>query len=108
MDEETRQLYELKAGVLQAVAHPLRLAILDVLREGERCVCDIAEAVGAKRPNVSRHLALMLSAGILASRKAGLQVFYSLKTPCILESLKCVARVLRQQRDHTEALLRNL
>ena len=108
MDEDTRELYELKASVLHAIAHPLRLAILDVLRRGEQCVCDIAERAGAKRSNVSRHLAVMLSAGILASRKAGLQVFYSLRTPCILDFLKCVTRVLREQRDRTNALLRKL
>ncbi len=108
MDEDTRELYELKASVLQAIAHPLRLAVLEVLRKGDQCVCDIAEEVGAKRSNVSRHLAVMLSAGILSSRKEGLQVFYSLRTPCILDSLKCVTRVLREQRDRTNALLKKL
>ena len=108
MDQDTRELYELKAGVLQAIAHPLRLGVLDVLRRGERCVCEIAERVGAKRSNVSRHLAVMLSAGVLSSRKEGLQVFYSLRTPCILDFLKCVARVLRERGDRTNVLLRKL
>jgi len=44
MDEETRKLYELKAEMLRATAHPIRLAIIDCLREGEQCVCDIATA----------------------------------------------------------------
>ena len=108
MDESAREVYELKASILQAIAHPLRLAVLDVLSKGEVCVCDIAERVGAKRSNVSRHLAVMLSAGILASRKEGLQVFYALRTPCILGSLDCVANVLREQMSHQSALLKRL
>jgi len=108
MEADAMELYELKAGVLAAIAHPLRLAVLDVLSDGEVCVCDIAERVGAKRSNISRHLAVMLSAGILASRKEGLQVFYSLRTPCILGSLDCVVNVLREQMSHQNALLKRL
>lgn len=106
MDNDARELYKLKAKVLQAIAHPLRLAILDVLKGGEQCVCNIAERVGAKRSNVSRHLAVMLNAGILSFHKVGLQVFYSLRTPCILGSLTCVTKVLREKADHETALLR--
>jgi len=108
MDAESREIYELKARVLQAIAHPLRLAILDILSQGEQCVCDISERVGAKRSNVSRHLSVMLGAGILASRKDGLQVFYSLHTPCILSSLDCAANVLREQVSHRSKLIDKL
>lgn len=97
--------HELQARVFQALGHPLRLAIVEVLRDGEVCVCDIAERVGAERSNVSRHLAVMLQAGVLASRKEGLQVFYSLRTPCILDFLGCATRVVsRQVEDHSRAL----
>jgi len=108
MDGQDRELLELKASVLQAIAHPLRLAILEVLRPGERCVYEIARRIGAKRSNISRHLAVMLGAGILGSRKKGLQVFYSLKTPCILGALGCATRVLRDQGNRRSALLRKL
>jgi len=108
MDEETRRLYELKAGILQAAAHPIRLAIIELLQEGEQCVCDIAEQVGAKRSNVSRHLALMLKAGVLDCRKDGLRMMYSLKTPCILNFLSCVTDVLRERLQATNVLLQRL
>lgn len=48
MDSNTRKLYEMKAEILQALAHPTRLAIIDLLVEGERCVCDIAQQVGSE------------------------------------------------------------
>ena len=108
MDEATKRLYELKAEVIQAAAHPIRLAVLDFLRDGEQCVCDIATHVEAERSNVSRHLALMTKAGLLESRKEGLKVMYSLKCPCILDFVGCVTSVLREQLEDRRAALGNL
>ena len=106
MDESATGLYRIKAGVLAAMAHPIRLAILDCLRGGEEvCVCKIAEVIGAGRPNVSRHLALMVKAGILSSRKQGLWVYYKLRCPCIFDFLGCIENVIRQQHDEMSAAL---
>ena len=108
MDAAAHKLYQIKAQVIAAAAHPVRLAILDCLRQGERCVCDLAVAVGAGRANVSRHLAVMLQAGIVDCRKDGLKMIYSLKTPCILNFLSCVTDVLREQVQANTAVLRRL
>ena len=75
-----KRLYELEAEVLAAAGHPIRLAIVEFLTGGEECVCDIAAHVGAERSNVSRHLAVLLRAGICEHRKDGLRMMYSLKT----------------------------
>jgi len=108
MDATSRKLYEMKAEVIQAAGHPIRLAVIDFLKDGEQCVCDIAAHVGAQRSNVSRHLAVMLKAGIVDCRKDGLKVIYSLKTPCILNFLACVTDVLRDQVKANSAVLRRL
>ncbi|MCG3180352.1 MAG: putative HTH-type transcriptional regulator [Phycisphaerae bacterium] len=108
MDPQTQRLYELKAQIVQAAAHPIRLAIIDFLSDGEQCVCDISEHVGAKRSNVSRHLSVMLKSGVLECRKDGLKVIYSLKTPCILKFLDCVNDVLRHQARQSQAVLSRL
>ena len=108
MDPGTSRIYGLKAGLIQAIAHPIRLAIVDFLAGGEQCVCDIARHVGAKRSNVSRHLAVMLKAGILDCRKDGLRVIYSMKTPCIAGFLACVTNVLRERMERDNDLLRGL
>ena len=71
-------------------------------------MCDITAHIGAKRSNVSRHLGLMLKAGILACRKDGLRVMYSLRTPCILNFLGCVADVLREKIDDNNSMLDRL
>jgi len=108
MNTETRKLYELKAEVLQAIAHPIRLAIVEFLSDGEQCVCDIARHVGAQRSNVSRHLAVMLKAGVVDCRRDGLRVIYSLCCPCVADFLSCVSNVLRERMKTSSALLRRL
>jgi DNA-binding transcriptional ArsR family regulator len=108
MDAKRKRLYELKAGVIQAVAQPVRLAIIEFLRDGEQCVCDIAAHVGAERSNVSRHLSLMLKAGVLESRKDGLRMMYTLRTPCVLGFLECVSEVLRERFQSDRAVLGRL
>lgn len=99
------QRYALQAEVIQALAHPIRLAIVDLLRGGEVCVCDIAAAVGAERSNVSRHLAVMLKAGALRTRKDGLKVYYSLSTPCIVGFMDCATRALEHDLEQRSRAL---
>ena len=108
MDVAEKRLYELKAEIIQSVAHPLRLAIIDFLGHGEQCVCDISQQVGAERSNVSRHLAVLLNAGVVECRKEGLKVIYSLKTPCILNFFSCVTEVLRHKMKTTQKVLQRL
>ncbi len=108
MDTQTQRLYELKTEIIQAAAHPIRLAIIEYLEGGEQCVCDIVSHVGAQRSNVSRHLALMLKAGVLECRKDGLKIFYQLKTPCILKFLNCVNQVLHERIQGEMALLKTV
>jgi len=95
LDRETKALYARKAEIIKAVAHPMRVAVVDFLKDGEKCVCDIAEHVGAERSNMSRHLAVMLKAGVVRSRKEGLMVYYELRTPCILNFLSCATQALK-------------
>ncbi len=95
LDRQTRAVYERKAEIIKAVAHPLRVAVVDFLKDGEKCVCEIAEHVGAERSNVSRHLGVMLKAGVVRCRKDGLMVFYELRTPCILNFLTCATQAIK-------------
>ena len=103
-----RKRYERQAEVVGALAHPVRIAIADLLKDGEQCVCDIAEHIGSERSNVSRHLSVMTNAGLLEYRKDGLKVIYKLKCNCIVDFFSCVGRVLRQQAKDNEKLLRAL
>jgi len=100
-----RALFEKQAEIAKAIAHPVRIAIVEFLKNGEQCVCDIAEHVGSERSNVSRHLSVMVAAGVLEHRKEGLKVIYKLKAPCVAEFLKCVTTLLKQQTKENQKLL---
>ncbi|MBN1787264.1 MAG: winged helix-turn-helix transcriptional regulator [Sedimentisphaerales bacterium] len=99
-------LYDKQAEILKALSHPLRIAILDYLKDGEQCVCDIAKKVGSERSNVSRHLALMVNAGVLSYKKQGLKVIYKLQMPCTSKFFSCLQACIKQQAKETSKLLR--
>ena len=96
MDNKEKELFKLKAQVIQALAHPARLAIVDFLKDGPQCVCKIAELFESDRSNISKHLSLMTKAGILDSRKEGLYIYYSLKILCVVKFLGCVEDALKE------------
>ncbi|HOD67722.1 MAG TPA: metalloregulator ArsR/SmtB family transcription factor [candidate division Zixibacteria bacterium] len=98
MDSATRQLFASRARVIKALAHPTRLFIVDELSRGERCVCALRDLVGADISTVSKHLAVLKAAGIVDDDKRGLQVWYRLRVPCILNFFGCVEEVLRTHR----------
>lgn len=101
----SQRRYELQAEWISALAHPIRVAIVDLLKDGEVCVCEIADRIGAERSNTSRHLAVMLRSGVLKTRKEGLQVYYSLRTRCVITFLDCVNRAMEETlRERTDAL----
>lgn len=81
------------ARVLKALAHPTRLLLVEELARKTRCVCELRDAAGLDISTVSKHLALLRNAGIVEDEKRGLKVFYSLKTPCVLNFFKCVESV---------------
>lgn len=103
--EEKALLFEKQADIAQAIGHPFRIAVLEFLKDGPQCVCDIAVAVGAKRSNISRHLSQMVKAGVLTFEKKGLKVIYSIKTPCVLKFLNCLSQCIKEQTLADQKLL---
>ncbi len=85
--------WEARAQVMKAMAHASRLMIVDELSRGERCVAELTELVGADVSTVSRHLSVLKNAGLIYDDKRGNQVFYALKTPCVLNFFECVEQV---------------
>ena len=96
MYQKRKTILEARAKVLKAMAHPSRLFILEVLEQGERCVCDLTEMIGADVSTVSKHLSVLKQAGIVIDDKRGNQVFYQLRVPCILNFFDCVESVLSE------------
>jgi ArsR family transcriptional regulator len=81
---------ERRVTVIKALAHPSRLAMAEALQQGEMCVCDLRELVGADLSTVSKHLTVMRDAGLLMMEKRGLNVYYRLKCPCLMSFFECV------------------
>jgi ArsR family transcriptional regulator len=76
------------------MAHTSRLAMLEALADGEKCVCELQKLVGSDISTVSKHLALMKAAGLVMDRKEGLWVHYRLRVPCVLRFRDCIEAVL--------------
>ncbi|MHB8078853.1 MAG: ArsR/SmtB family transcription factor [Candidatus Krumholzibacteriia bacterium] len=95
MDQDTLARYTARARVIKALGHPTRLFIVDELSRGERCVCELRDLVGADISTVSRHLAVLREAGLVSDDKRGVQVFYRLRVPCVLNFFGCVEAVLQ-------------
>jgi ArsR family transcriptional regulator len=95
MDPRTRALFEARARIIKAMAHPTRLFIVDQLSRGEHCVCEMTEMIGADVSTISKHLAVLKTAGIVQDDKRGTQVFYRLRMPCVMNFFSCVESVMQ-------------
>jgi len=84
---------EYSSEVLKAIAQPTRLKIIQLLQDGEHCVCEIFPAIGHEQSNTSRHLQTMLKSGILNQRKDGLKIYYSLRYPEVLEMVRLAGQI---------------
>lgn len=88
-------IFDARARLAKALANPARLQMLDALAKiDELCVCELVDLVGLDQTTVSKHLAVLRGAGIVQSRKQGLQVYYQLCTPCIMNFFECADRVI--------------
>lgn len=90
MNNEISKKYKNRSDVIKALAHPTRLFIIDFLSQGEKCVCEIVEQVGADISTISKHLLVMKNAGLIESEKRGLNVFYKMTCPCVTSLFDCL------------------
>ena len=105
MDKKTKALFEARAVIVKAMAHPTRLYIVDCLSEREHCVCELTELIGADISTVSKHLAVLRNAGIIESEKRGTEIHYSLRVSCVLKFFSCVESVLKKNSEEKLRLL---
>jgi DNA-binding transcriptional ArsR family regulator len=103
-----QKILEGQASILKALGQPTRLQILELLKDGERCVCEIFPAISQEQANVSKHLSILKQVGILESRKEGLRILYRIKTPEILNLLSGVSKLLKAQAQEQHKLMTRL
>jgi DNA-binding transcriptional ArsR family regulator len=105
VDAKTQALFEARADIVKALAHPTRLFIVNELSKGERCVCELQAGIDADMSTVSKHLTVLRNAGLVQDDKRGLQVFYRLRCPCILRFFDCIEGVLQENARKHMALV---
>ena len=91
------EIYERQARICKAFAHPGRLQILDLLGEGERGVSELQDALGISKTSISQHLSVLKSAGVLATRREGKQIYCSLAMPEVKQACQLIRKVLQTQ-----------
>jgi DNA-binding transcriptional ArsR family regulator len=101
-------LRRFKASIFQALAHPTRIAIIEVLREGELTAGAIIERLGLEQANASQHLAVLRARNLVVNRKEGNQVFYSIRSPLLIEVLDTMRRYFHAHIEEALAPLKEI
>jgi ArsR family transcriptional regulator, virulence genes transcriptional regulator len=99
------ELYRIQAEFCKGLSHPKRLQIIGVLKDGEKSVNDLSEATGIPQANLSQHLAVLRQLGILAKRREGLNIYYTLTDERIVQACEIVKAAIRQRLHRTNQLL---
>ncbi len=94
-----------QAAIFNALAHPLRLRILEKLRDGSCCVCKIIPYVGGEQSNVSHHLAILRRAGIVQSEKRGTEVWYVVSDPRVFRVVDLMKSCVLSNLEKSRVLL---
>jgi len=101
-------VYALKADFFRVLGHPVRVRLLQVLREGERSVGSLQEELELDSGGTSQHLAALRAQGLVEARKEGTSVFYRVKDPRILELLELAKQIIASAREDNQLLLDDL
>ncbi len=104
----TTPIYQVKAEFFRTLAHPARIRVLEVLRDGEHSVSELVPAIGIEASHLSQQLAILRRANLVQTRKEGTSVLYSVGNPMIFELLDVARRILTSSLDETRALLAEL
>lgn len=86
--------FELRAEIFKALAHPMRLLLLEKIRERPRCVCDLATEIGLDKSVASKYLSQLRNVGLIDDRRHGALVEYHLIAPCVLEMAACAEKAI--------------
>ncbi len=106
MQEQDRNLAEKRASVIKALAHPSRIYIVARLSSGDASVGELVDDIGSDVSTVSKHLSILKRSGLLADRKEGNRVLYSLRCPCIMEFIHCIDDIIVEDAERGLACVR--
>lgn len=98
-DHSKIQAYDLQAQLFKVLTHPVRLAILNILREGEHCVCHMEAHLGYRQAYISQQLMVLREAGIIQDRRDGWNVYYRVVEPRIFAIISAVEQIVPAENE---------
>ena len=101
-------VFKIKADFLKSLAHPLRLQIIEYLKDKEASVGEMVKAMGVEQSGLSKHLSILRMAGMVSSRQEKATVFYSVRDNDIFHVLRPIAEILRKKFKESQNLLAHL
>ncbi|GBE01147.1 cadmium resistance transcriptional regulatory protein CadC [bacterium BMS3Bbin06] len=97
-----------KSDILKAIAQPTRLKIIELLRDGERCVCEMIPLLNEEQANISKHLSILRQAGVVEFRKEGVSSYYKIKDRRILKIIGIADDMVRKEILNSAELAREM
>lgn len=107
-DNSQNQLREFKAEFFKALAHPIRIHILDALRDGEHNVNELKEILNIESANVSQQLAVLRAKNLVNTRKDGNNVYYSIKDPAVFKLLDVCKKIFNNHLIDLQSVLQQV
>ena len=102
------KMYQMHAEVCKILASPIRLKILNSLREGEKSVEELTKLLGLHKANLSQHLAILRQRKIVTTRRAGLNIYYSIANTKMIKACDILKEVLFEQIQEDDKLVRGM
>lgn len=103
-----KEIFEMQAEICKTLANPKRLEIINALKDGELSVGDLVERLGITKANVSQHLAVLRQNRVVTTRRDGVNIYYSINNPKIIEACSLMKSVLLEQLEENERLARRI
>lgn len=100
-----KSLYEMQAEICKTLTNPKRIEILNTLKTDEKTVTELVVALGASKANVSQHLAVMRHKGILSTRREGVNIYYRVSNPKVIDACTLMKEVLFEQHSARKKLV---
>lgn len=101
----SKTAYDFKAGVFKALAHPNRLRILEALRSGEKCNCELGPQLHLEQSNLSRHLLALAETGVVVARRDGVRMLYRVAEPSVFALIDLAGKMIKKEFAHRAELL---
>ena len=102
------KIFELHADVCKVFSNAKRLEILNTLREKERTASELIEKIGLSKANLSQHMSVLKSKGVVVSRREGLNIYYRISNPKIIQACDLMREVLLEQLQENGRMVASL